>query len=109
MQIRLLVRKELPVPDNRQTPLEAARDLAWDASGHAGVSDSGVPSKRSKLERELAQTFALVSIAESLAQLAERSREASRPKAGILNELLDALQEGLRREPPGRPDVEPDE
>jgi hypothetical protein len=109
MQIRLLVRKELPVPDHRKTPLDKARDLAWDAAGHAGVSDSGVPSKRSKLERELAQTFALVSIAESLAQLAERSRESQRPKVGIINELLDALQEGLRREPPGEPDVELDD
>jgi hypothetical protein len=97
------------VPQHKKTPLEAARDLAWDASGHAGVSDSGVPSKRSKLERELAQTFALVSIAESLERLAERSRASERPKVGILNELFDALQEGLRREPPGHPDDEPGE
>ena len=94
------------MPDHKKTPLEAARDLAWDASGHAAVSDSGVPSKRSKLERELAQTFALVSIAESLEKIAERSRAGDRPKAGILNELFDALQEGLRREPPGHPEDE---
>jgi hypothetical protein len=94
------------VPDKRKSPLEAARDLAWDASGHAEASQSGVPSKRGKLERELAQTFALVSIAESLAELAERSRATYRPKSGIFNELLDALQEGLRREPPGKPDVD---
>ncbi|MGO9822240.1 MAG: hypothetical protein ACLPTJ_16545 [Solirubrobacteraceae bacterium] len=92
------------MPDERKSPLEAARDLAWDASGHAGVSDSGVPSKRSKLERELAQTFALVSIAESLEKLAERTSESHRPKVSILNELFDALQEGLRREPPPRAD-----
>jgi hypothetical protein len=95
------------VPDDRKSPLEAARDLAWDAKGHAGVSDSGVPSKRSKVERELAQTFALVSIAESLEKLAARSHASERPKVGILNELFDALQEGLRREPPGHPDEEP--
>ena len=95
------------MPENNKTPLEAARDLAWDASGHAGVSDSGVPSKRSKLERELAQTFALVSIAESLEKLTARSSASERPKAGILNELFDALQEGLRREPPAHPDEEP--
>lgn len=90
------------MPDKPKTPLEAARDLAWEASGHAESSQSGVPSKRSKIERELAQTFALVSIAESLAQLVERSQASERPKVGIINELFDALQEGLRREPPGR-------